>query len=754
MDEQVGAARRTRHVDGDTLTLWLGAATSVGLSIWLTWGIWAAGLPAGDDTAAHVVRADYAMEHFFTAGTLDGWQSSFGLGYQEFLFIGPGFSLLVATIQLLSFGTLSALTATKLATVIAFALVPLSVAFVAWAFGLGRRAAGVAAVLALAVSSAYGGSGLYAIFGSGLLPNHLGSALLGFAFGGVVLLVRRPSPRRIVFTAAAAAALVATHPIAAIILGFLAAGLILASGTEWFAWHAAAIGTRLRPWLDRVAPMGTTTLEAPAPARDRTPGGATEPERFSVHRLLAPPARRLVALGAAGALAIGMAGFVLVPLLAHGDLRGENSAWPDIPMATRLVAIWRGELLYRPWVALLVVAGFGFVALLALGRRRGALTLVLTPVFYLVLARGFIALTPDNIVAIQLTNRSLANVGLLALLPLAALLSAPTRVASHVARATVARPRPTSRVLVAADALVPVVLAVLVVLLPSGLDRDRATTVTPTPALQAMADELQVLVPDGARFATQRLPALERALTGMSHPDLWLALATGANTLNIYNLESSVVFEPVYEAEHLTDRPPEEVAARLARLGVSHLALLDVTEAAQLVASSSFATVWADGSMAILEVLPTAGQPPPASLATASAPLAAELVGADPQHLAIETTSAQPTLVTLAVAWSPKWRATVDGTPVPVGATTDDLIQIAVPGGAATITLDYGRDGADLLGWALTVASSTLAVAVLVVARRRRVGAASEPGDDPGTGLGTTAGDPVSGDVTRATMGR
>ena len=747
MTERGGDAVRRRRREPDSFVLWGGVVVSILLSVWLTWGIWAPGMPAGDDTAAHVVRADYAMEHFFTAGSLDGWQSSFGLGYQQFLFIGPGFSILVGLVQLLSFGAISALGATKIATVVSFALVPLALAFVAWAFGLGRRAAGVAAVLGVGVSSVYGGAGLNAIFGSGLLPNHLGSALLLVAFGGLVLVARRPSVRRVVFTAAAAAALVATHPIAAIILGFLSAALVMAGGVEWFTSHGVAVGEHLRPWLDRVAPApggrvaadtGSTPAAGPGDAPLDDADGTTPSGRPGWGSLLRDPARRLVALAAAGLLAIGMAGFVLVPLLAHGDLRGENSAWPDVPLGPRLVEIWKGEFLYRPWVLLLVLVGFAFVLLLALGRRPGALTLVLTPVFYLFLARAFVSLTPDNIVAIQLTNRSIADIGLIALLPLAALLATPRQFASRVARATGSHPRPGNPALVAANAAVPLALALAVVLLPSGLDRDRATTVAPTAPLQAMATELRAVVPPGARFATQRLPAQERNLTGMSHPDLWLAWATGTNTLNIYNLESSVVFEPVYEAEHLNDRPPAEVAARLSRLGVSHLAVIDMADIPGIMNAPEFAEIWHDGSMAVLEVLPSEGQPAPADLVTAEVPIAAELTSADPQHLVVETAATAPTTATFAVGWSPKWRVAVDGVAVPASPTADKLVAVAVPAGPATVTLDYGIDGADIVGRALSAASFAAAIAALVIDRRRR-----------GPGLI----DPVKVEIGSATMG-
>ena len=253
-----------------------------------------------------------------------------------------------------------------------------------------------------------------------------------------------------------------------------------------------------------------------------------------------------------------------------------------------------------------------------------------------------------------------------------------------------------------------------------------------------MADELADRVPPGARFTTQRIPAQERALTGMSHPDLWLAWASGANTLNIYNLESSVVFEPVYEAEHLNERPPAEVAERLARLGVSHLAVIDVLDVPGLMSSPAFTPVWADGTMAILEVAPVAGQPAPADLLTAPTPIDATLVSADPQHLVIDATTAEPTTATVAVAWSPKWRVAVDGTPVAATPTVDKLVSVPVPAGSSTITLDYAIDGADIVGRALTALSLAGAIAALVIDRRRRDRGPIDP--VPTTGARATMG--------------
>ncbi len=96
------------------------------LSVWFTWGIWATGVPAGDDTAAHYVRTQYAIDNLFANGLLDGWQSSFGLGYQEFLFVGPGFTVVAALLKVLSIGGLSTVDAFKLTVVLSFVALPLA----------------------------------------------------------------------------------------------------------------------------------------------------------------------------------------------------------------------------------------------------------------------------------------------------------------------------------------------------------------------------------------------------------------------------------------------------------------------------------------------------------------------------------------------------------------------------------------------------------------------------------------------------
>lgn len=112
----------------DTAVLVVGCGVAAALSVSLTWGIWRTGAPTGADTAAHLVRTDDALGQLSNRGRLDGWKTSFGLGYQQFLFVGPGLTYAVGLLKLLSLGTLSNLVAFKLAVVLCYVALSLSVA--------------------------------------------------------------------------------------------------------------------------------------------------------------------------------------------------------------------------------------------------------------------------------------------------------------------------------------------------------------------------------------------------------------------------------------------------------------------------------------------------------------------------------------------------------------------------------------------------------------------------------------------------
>ena len=74
--------------------------------------------------------------------------------------------------------------------------------------------------------------------------------------------------------------------------------------------------------------------------------------------------------------------------------------------------------------------------------------------------------------------------------------------------------------------------------------------------------------------------------------------------------------------------------------------------------------------------------------------------------------------LTLALAWSPKWQARLNGAPVRLGQSRDGLVDLTVPAGHSALRLDYGNDGWDRLGVACTLA--TVVVGGLATARSSR----------------------------------
>jgi hypothetical protein len=68
----------------------VGVVVGVVLALWSTAGAWGGRPPHGEDVMSYLVRADFALPHLVAHGRLDGWLPRFYLGYQEFLFNGPG----------------------------------------------------------------------------------------------------------------------------------------------------------------------------------------------------------------------------------------------------------------------------------------------------------------------------------------------------------------------------------------------------------------------------------------------------------------------------------------------------------------------------------------------------------------------------------------------------------------------------------------------------------------------------------------
>jgi hypothetical protein len=637
----------------------VGCVVAVGLALWSTRGAWGGRPPRGEDVMAYLVRADFALPRLVAHGRLDGWFPRFYLGYQEFLFNGPGVVWATGAARGVTLGALSNTGALKVVGVVSFAALPAAMAFLARSLGLGRLAAGVTAVLSLLVSSVFG-PGLQGLYLIGLVSHQLGAPLFCVALGALLRVWSDARWRWVLVGAVSLAALAITHVISVMILAVFFPLLAFGLRREHFA----------RASIVRFAGTGT--------------------------------------------LAAALAAWWLIPALAHRDLRGLVATWATPPFGDRIDAIVNGHILFRPYTVWIVVAGWVYALVRVRRRRPFALVIVATPLVYLVLAHCAASRWPDNEIAMQLANRGLGYAGLLSILPLSAAIAAGARFAGErLSRWRWAGPA------VAAAALG---VAVAVVVSSLGPDRGSASELhPPIPQLQHAATELRHVVPDGARFATQRDYPAEVFRTGVVLPPTWLARASGRDSLNGWNLESSSTPEPDVEPDlYLGKRPAEMEADVLSRLGVSHVVTMTDAFADALAASDRFDLVWRESPIAIFALRARGGQPEPAALVTTAAPAAARVTRAEPERLRIRVDAAAPTPATVAVAWSPKWHGHVDGRPVALGHTHDGLIAVRLPPGRSTLELGYEPDGWDHLGVGVSALTLVLLAAFGAYSARRR----------------------------------
>lgn len=605
---------------------------------------------------AHLVRADFGIPAIVAEGRLDGWFPRFALGHQEFLFNGPGLTWLMAVVRAATFGAVSNTGALKAVGVASFVALPAAAAFLARSFGLGRRASGLAGVLAVVVSSPFG-VGLKGLFETGLVPHQVGAVFFCLALGAAVRTVDHDRRRWVVLLAVSLAAIAVTHLISLLVLGVMLA-LVVAI--------LAVTGRLRRPALYRLA--------------------------------------------VGGVAAAGLCGFWLVPFLVHRGLQGVVTTWSAPPLLERLGSILSGKVLLPAGMGVLVVAGWAY----QLRRARGhpaALVWVATPPAYLLLAHGLPHLVGKNEATLQLPNRGLGYVGLLAIFPVAVLMADGCRRWGR---------RGYGAVLVAT--------AVAAVVCAPG--RETAGQFPePVPALSAAARQLANLVPDGARFATERDFPAEAVRTGVIHPETWLAWKSGRNSLNGFNLESSSTPRAALLMNRLEGVSATRTALRLNRFGVTHVVATSDEFARRLSRSERFLPVWSAPPLTILAVEAAPERPPPASLISSDGPLSARLTRAEPEHLAFEIEAPERLGLTVALAWSPKWHGRLNGAPVPLGRTGDGLVTLVVPPDRSELRLDYRSDAWDGLGVSSTLLTVAVAGIALVRTRRRRRPSGEAPND-------------------------
>jgi hypothetical protein len=628
----------------------------VAVAVWLAEPVVGSRPPAGEDVMAHLVRADFGISHLVAHGRLDGWFPRFVLGHQEFLFNGPGLTWLMALVRAVTFGALSNAGALKVVGFASFVALPPALWFLGRSLGLGRRASGLAAVLSVLVSSPFG-VGLRGLFETGLVPHQVGAVFFCLALGAAVRTTGGDQRRWVVLLAASLAALAVTHLISLLVLGVLLA----------------------------------LTLGVLAAIRQLPPAG-------------------LLRLGLGCAGGAGLCGFWLVPFLAHRDLQGIVTTWSAPPLLRRLGSIASGDVLLPVGLAVVVAAGWAY-QLARSARRPAALVWIAPPVAYLLIAHGLPHLVGMNEVTLQLANRGLGYVGLLAMLSVAALLADGCR-----------RWGPQGYAIV--------LLATAAASVAFAPGRQSAGQFrTPVLAMPAAARELARLVPDGARFASERDYPAEVRRTGVEHPETWLAYASGRNSLNGFNLESSSTPGAALLMNRLEGLSATRIALRLSRLGVTHVVATSDAFARRLTRSPRFVPVWSSQPLTILALQPTPGRAPPASQIAADGPVSARLTRTDAEHLGFDIEAEEHVDVTVALAWSPKWHGRLNGQPVSLGRTGDGLVLLTVPPGRSELRLDYRGDAWDRLGVISTLATGAVGGTALARTGRRRRPSGKPPND-------------------------
>lgn len=645
--------------------------TSVAVALWQTAGVWGPGPVAGDDTMAQVVRNDHGLD-LLAAGKLDGWFPRFMLGHQLFLFFGPGFTMLLGVLKLATFGLISTAGAYKAIGVLAIAGLGPAVLFLARSLGLRRAEAAAAAVLVLAVNNPFG-LGLHGTYVIGLVPHQVAAVFFCLALGSLARTVEDGRRRFMVLGAASLAVVALVHPITALVLVvFVAFAMATVLAQRALSWRASG---------------------------------------------------RLLVTGAAG---LGLSAFWALPFVVHRDLQGPVTAWATPPLDDRLADLASGAILWPTGVFVLAVAGAGACLLLALRPDRPWMPfLALGPAGYLALAH-LVADRVDGAVSLQLANRGLGYAGLLAMVGAGVALGTAARHLtvldgrSGPAHAVPIEPAGGWTWMVALCAF-----AAAVVVAASFDGRGVATTAGPVaPELAAVADVLAEVVPDAGRFATERDFPAEIAATGTVHPDLWLVAASGRNTLNLFNPESSPT-DAGFAVERLGRERTAVSAAVLARYGVTHVVTVRPDTSRLLADAEEFTRVADERPLAVFEVSPS-GRSPSAMVwpVDPRRELEAKVVSWAPERVVmdvdVEAGAGDPVPATVALSWSPKWRGQIDGKPVALSRDDHGVLTVALPEGSHRFVLTFGPDRWDRLGAAVSVATVLAAAAYSVSFRSRR----------------------------------
>jgi hypothetical protein len=632
-------------------------AVALVLALWALHRSFGPGLPTGTDITGHLERIQFGLTDLLFAGHLDGWFPRSMVGYEEFLLYGPGITWLVGALQLITFGLLPSVSALKIVIVAAFIAIPPAMAYLSRSLGLNRWASWAAGLLALTVSSDRGG-GIEGVFSTGLVSQHVALPVLLIALGAIVRIWNGERGRTRIIAIGTVSFLLITHPPSLVLLAWLSLVVLAVLGL----FEPAARGVR----------------------------------------------RGVFGLAPVALVVGGLTSWWLVPAIAHRDLTGQVTAFDNPGLGETLRLLFDGDRGYHgemgriALVAILAAAIVGLTGWRRPARRVALLYAVVGPVALIGALQLQTWLGSTSAIGLQLDDRGLVTYALLGLLPVAWLVSqTATTLADHWGAV--------GRSLVAAV----VVVVGFKTLSPLA---HRVATATPAPAMFTTAAYLHDHVPSGARFVVHDAPGRRYEL-GVETPARWLGWKADRDELNTFVPEVA----PGPNLIRLVGTPltPATVDAwveQVRRLAVTHIVTWDDTDRDALETSPSVREVLRSGLIAVFAIIPGPGHPVGSLL---------NVTAITDQHVDDSGVSVTYTVTgssdsEVAIGWSPKWHATVDGHDVRVRRSPTNDLLVSLPAGTHHLVLHFANDSADTLGLVITLATLSLLITRRYAPRRNK----------------------------------
>ena len=446
--------------------------------------------------------------------------------------------------------------------------------------------------------------------------------------------------------------------------------------------------------------------------------------------------RQLVlAVPAAAAGVLALCAPYLLPLVAHRQIAGEAASWSPEPLHVQMANLVRGRLMFDESLAFVVLAAWIVAVALAMAGRRYPLFLCGLAVGSLLAVHAVRGLWPGDVTN-QMPWRSLTSIGVMSLLPVAAVIDELARLGASFGiwleeKLSAARQ---PEMVLPSDGHGPVasagdVLGAGVCFEPVGqLGRNRSLLQQclgigvamlvvfgfasrediggqlqqPYAEMYETAAILRELVPPHARFAVEEDFPDEIARLGVIAPSRWLMYTSGRNVLNAFNPELLRGSAP-FVSRDIKDPAVSNVAARLGRLGVTHVVSSRRATRQRLAADAGLRVAREIGPITIWEVLNDDQYAPAALLAIENGTLSAtyEAVSNELHRFTVELSDETP--VGIAIGASPRWRVQVDGRAVSATRYDDGRLRVVLPAGRHEITVEYAPDWRTFAGMALAL---------------------------------------------------